>query len=264
MKAIILAAGFGTRLYPMTRNLPKALLKIGEKTILDHLMAKLETLSVVDEVILVSNERFYRQFLDWKKTAPYSKPVHVLSNKACDPEKSLGAVRDFFLALRSGHCGSDDFLVFCGNNYFDFPLGYMLLPALGHRESAFVGVHNVKDKSLAREYGVVEMDDHHRITRFEEKPANPRSTQVSIGAYFFPASYRLRVYEYLEIEKRNPDKIGDFFAWLTGKERLYGIEFDGAWFDIGSMASYDTARDYFERKNAGVISSAKEVSHART
>ena len=264
MKAIILAAGFGTRLYPLTLDLPKALLRIGNKTILDHLMVKLDTLSAVDEVILVSNSRFYRQFLDWQKTASYSKPVHILSNRVCEHGKSLGAVRDLFLALRSGYCGSADFLVFCGDNYFDFPLGYMLLPALGHRESAFVGVYDVKDSSLAKEYGVVEMDEHHRITRFEEKPANPRSTQVSIGAYFLPGSYRLRVYEYLEIEKRDPDKIGDFIAWLTVKERLYGIEFDGAWFDIGSKASYDAAREYIERKNMKVLSSVKEVPHART
>lgn len=245
MKAIILAAGFGTRLYPMTRNLPKALLKIGEKTILDHLMGKLERLSAVEEVILVTNGRFYRQFLEWQKNIPYSKPVHVLSNRVSNHEKSLGSVRDLFLALRSGHCGSDDFLVFCGDNYFDFPLGHMLLPALGHRESAFVGVYDVKDSSLAKEYGVVEMDDHHRITRFEEKPENPQFTLVSIGVYFLPGIYRLRIYEYLEIEKRNPDRIGDFIAWLTGKENLYGIEFDGAWFDIGSPESYETAREHF-------------------
>ncbi len=263
MKAIILAAGFGTRLYPMTQNLPKALLKIGEKTILDHLMVKLDTLSAVDEVLLVSNGRFYRQFLDWQKTARYSKSVRVLSNKVCDHAKSLGAVRDLFLALRSGHCGSDDFLVFCGDNYFDFPLGFMLLPALGHRESAFVGVYDVKDKSLASEYGVVEMDDHHRITKFEEKPEDPKSTQVSIGVYFLPGSYRLRVYEYLEIEKRNPDKIGDFIAWLTGKENLYGIEFDGAWFDIGGRKSYEAAWEYILRKNSGVLSFVKEVPHVR-
>ncbi|MFH0985068.1 MAG: nucleotidyltransferase family protein [Candidatus Omnitrophota bacterium] len=253
MKAIILAAGFGTRLYPLTVDLPKALLKIGKKTILDHLMLKLEMLSVIDEVILVSNGRFYRQFLDWQKTAVYVKPIHILSNRVCEHEKSRGAVRDLFLALRSGYCGSADFLVFCGDNYFDFPLGFMLLPALGHRESAFVGVYDVKDKSLAREYGVVEMDEHHKITKFEEKPANPGSTQVSTGAYFLPRSYRLRVYEYLEIEKRDPDKIGDFIAWLVGKESLYGVDFGVAWFDIGSKASYDAARKYVERKKTCVF-----------
>lgn len=256
MKAIILAAGFGTRLYPITRDLPKALLKIGEKTILDHLMAKLDGLATVDEVILVTNNRFYHRFIQWRKTARHLKFVRIISNGVYDQEKSRGAVRDLFLALRSGYCGSDDFLVFCGDNYFDFPLGFMLLPALGHRESAFVGIYDIKDFSRAKEYGVVELDNHHRITRFEEKPANPRSSKISIGVYFLPGNFRLRVYEFLEIEKRNPDKIGDFVAWLAGKETLYGIEFDGTWFDIGSKETYEAALKYFEKRYS-------EVSHVR-
>lgn len=258
MKAIILAAGFGTRLYPITRDLPKALLRIGEKTILDHLMAKMDTLAAVDEVILVTNNRFHQRFILWQKTARYSKFIRIISNGVYDHEKSRGAVRDLFLALRSGYCGSDDFLVFCGDNYFDFPLGFMLLPALGHRESAFVGIYDVKDSSLAKEYGVVELDNHHKITRFEEKPAHSQSSKISIGVYFLPGSFRLRVFEYLEIEKRNPDKIGDFMAWLVGKEILYGIEFDGTWFDIGSKETYDAAVKYFGNKH-GLASSQAEV-----
>ena len=179
-----------------------------------------------------------------KKNAAYKKPIHLLENNAFVPGKKLGVVGDLLFALRSGFCGSDDFLVLCGDNYFDFPLGYMLLPALGHRESVFAGVYDVKDKVLAREYVVVEMDDHHRITRFEEKHANPKSTKISIGVYFFPGNYRLRIYEYLEIEKRDPDKIGDFFAWLSTKETLLGVEFDGTWFDIDTPESYDEKHRY--------------------
>ena len=223
MKAIILAAGFGTRLYPLTRNIPKALLKLGDKTILDCLVEKLEKSSSVDETIVITNDRFYEDFIKWQKDSRYKKPIHVLSDRVPTPERSLGAVRDLYLALRSGFCGSDDFLVFCGDNFFDFPLSHFLLPILGHRRSAFVGVYDVKNKAIASEYGVVITDSHNVITSFEEKPANPKSTKVSVGVYYLPGAYRLKVYEYLEIYELNPDKICDFIAWLSKKLPLHAI-----------------------------------------
>lgn len=212
MKAIILAAGFGTRLYPLTEDTPKTLLKLGSKTILDHLVTKLDPLSGVGEIIVATSGRFYLDFHRWRKTSPYKKPIHIVENHAYVPEKRLGAVKDLDLALRSGQTRTDDFLLFLGDNYFDFPLSHFLLPALGHRSEVFVGVYDVKDESRASECGVVLTDHHNLITDFEEKPAHPKSTRVAIGVYYFPAAYRLRVYEYLEIEKLNPDRIGDFLA----------------------------------------------------
>ena len=242
MKAIILAAGFGTRLYPITENTPKALLKLGKKTILDYLVEKLEVVSAVDEIIVVTSGKFYLDFHKWCKNSCYQKPIHIIENCAFVPEKRLGAVRDLDLALRSGYCGSDDFLVFCGDNYFDFPLSHFLLPCLGHPENAFVGTYDVGDPSVASLCGVVLTDDHNLITDFEEKPASPKSTDVCIGVYYFPSKYRMRIYEYLELEKLNPDRIGDFVGWLSKKDSLYAVDFDGAWFDIGSKESLDLAR----------------------
>ena len=242
MKAIILAAGFGTRLYPMTENTPKALLQLGNKTILDSLVEKLEIVRGVDEIIIVTNGRFYFDFYKWRKRSNYQKSIHIVENKAFVPEKKLGAVRDLELGLRSGYCGSDDFLVFCGDNYFDFPLSHFLLPCLSHPEHAFVGVYDVADPLVASVCGVVKRDEHNLITQFEEKPEAPKSTLVSIGVYYFPNEYRLSLYEYLQIEKLNPDRIGDFIGWLSKKESLYSVEFDGVWFDIGSKESLETAR----------------------
>ncbi|HOW59108.1 MAG TPA: nucleotidyltransferase family protein [Candidatus Omnitrophota bacterium] len=249
MKAIILAAGFGTRLYPLTKNIPKALLQLGGKTILDHLVEKLELMKAISEVIVVTNGRFYLDFHEWRKRSSYKKPIHLLGDGVFDPEKRFGAVRDLHLALRSGFCGGDDFVVFCGDNYFDFPIGYFLLPCLGHKQNVFVGTYDVKEKAVASGCGVVLTDSHNRIVGFEEKPADPKSTRVSIGVYCFPAAYRLRVYEYLEIEKLNPDRIGDFIAWLSEKEPLYAVDFDGTWFDIGTLDSYELAQRFIAMGN---------------
>ncbi len=247
MKAIILAAGFGTRLYPLTKNIPKALLPLGEKTVLDFLIEKLDALEAVSEIILVTSSRFYIDFFKWRQTANSKKPIHIVENRVYVPEKRLGTVRDLHLALFSSFSGTDDFLVFCGDNYFDFPLNHFLLPILGHRREAFVGVYDVKDPSLAREFGVISTDRDNLITDFEERPHEPKSSKVSMGVYYLPSSHRLRTYEYLEIEKLNPDRIGDFFAWLSKRDRVYAVEFDGRWFDIGTLKSYEEAKKSLEK-----------------
>ena len=246
MKAVILAAGFGTRLYPLTQNIPKALLKLGGKTLLDHLVTKLERFPVLDEIIVVSNKRFYRDFMHWKKDARYKTKISVIHDGVTNPEERFGAVRDLELALRPFRGTPERFLVFCGDNYFDFPIGYFLLPCLGHSRYTFLGLYDVREKVLASQYGVVEMDETGKITRFEEKPKAPSATTVSVGVYHMSPEARLRLHEYLDIEKKNPDRIGDFFAWLIGKEPVYGVVFEGAWFDIGSKDSYVKALRHVE------------------
>jgi len=246
MKAVILAAGFGTRLYPLTRNIPKTLLKLGEKTLLDHLIMKLDRFPVLDEIIVVSNERFFEDFMRWKKSARFKTKISVIHDGVKDPEKRFGAVRDLELALKPFKGTPESFLVFCGDNYFDFPIGYFLLPCLGHSRYTFLGLYDVRKKDLASQYGVVAMDETGRITRFEEKPAAPAATTVSVGVYHLSPDARLRLHEYLNIEKKNPDRIGDFYAWLTGKEPVYGVVFEGAWFDIGSKESYLEAMSHVQ------------------
>lgn len=251
MNAVILAAGFGTRLYPLTKYRPKPLLEIGGKTILDHLVEKLEICPAIQKIIMVTNGRFALDFEEWakKKSVNCSKPIQIVQNKVYHPEKRLGAVRD--LALGMGHepAHSDGFILLCGDNYFDFPLSHLInLYCVGHRETGFVGLYDVCDLKAASQYGVVEVDHHNLITGFQEKPLKPKSTLVSIGVYYLPNKFQLRLYEYLELERLNPDKIGDFFAWLSKKEELYGIDFDGTWFDIGTIESYERARRHFEVK----------------
>jgi len=244
MRAIILAADFGTRLYPLTQGIPKAFLELGGKTLIDHLMGKLEPFPMIEEVTVITNGRFWLDVAKWRKDSHYKKPIHVIDNHVFHPEKRLGAVMDLELAIRArrNERPQDDFLVLCGDNYFDFPLSHFLLRCLAHPRSGFAGLYDVKDPQDATKFGVAALDSHERIIDFEEKPSQPKSTLVSIGVYYFPSATQLRLYEYLELERRNPDKIGDFLAWLVHKEPLYGVEFDGTWFDIGDVHSYEEAR----------------------
>lgn len=252
MKAIILAAGFGTRLYPLTRHIPKALLEVGHKPVLDYLIEKLEVFPFIEEVIIVSNGRFHMDFCNWLRKSKFRKPIHIIANGIFLSEKSIGAVGDLNFALRSGFCGSDDFLVFCGDNLFDFPLSHFLLPCLGHSRDVFIGTYDVKEKSLASDYGVVLTDDHNIVISFEEQPRFPKSTMVAAGVYYFPRRFRLRVSEYLEIHNLNPDRLGDFIVWLSKKHRLNTVEFDGAWFGIRDIASLQKALSHMIARNQSV------------
>lgn len=250
MKVIILAAGFGTRLYPLTEHTPKALLEVGGRTLLDHLMIQLNGIESVREVILVTNGRFYIDFFKWRKGTDFKKRVHIVDDGCFFPEKRLGAVKDLFLAMKNGGGPEDDYLVLCADNYFDYPLSHFLLPCFGHQDTCFVGLYDLKDRDKVKLYGVVQLDGHGKVSDFQEKPLQPKSTLASLGVYYLPQKMAIRVYEYLEIEKRNPDRIGDFIGWLSQKEDMYGVTFDGRWFDIGDLESLREATGYLSQRSS--------------
>lgn len=260
MRAVILAAGFGTRLYPLTQNKPKALLEVGEKTLLDHLVEKLEPIKSISEITVVTNGCFYLDFFRWRKEAPYKKPIRIQDNKSFVPEKRPGAVRDLFLGFTAKKNSEKDCLVLLGDNYFDFPIAHFLLHSLAHPRNAFIGTYDLKQKEKAKQFGVLELDGHLQVTGFEEKPENPKSSFVSVGVYYLPKEFQLRLYEYLNIERLNPDRIGDFIGWLSRKETLYAVEFDGRWSDVGDLHSLRELKQCLEDSKSAMIYSQGDNS----
>jgi glucose-1-phosphate thymidylyltransferase len=230
LKAVILAAGYATRLYPLTLDRPKALLEVGGRPMLDHLMAQLESLDGLDEVLVVTNAKFANAFRDW--AAGHSAlPVRIVDDGTVDEDSRLGAIGDLELTIREGGI-DDDLLVLAGDNLFSQSVAPFPEFALAKGGPA-LGVYDVGDLDAIRRYSAIELDGDDRVTRLEEKPEQPRSTLAGIALYFYPRGALGVVREYLDAGN-NPDQPGRLVQWLYPRTAVYGWRVPGRWFDVGS------------------------------
>ena len=243
MIAIVLAAGYGTRLYPLTENKPKALLPVGEKPILEHLQEKLASPQVgVREVLLVSNHRFAESFRQWISKFQSKLPWVVLDDGTTSDENRLGSMGDLAFAIRSRSV-DEEVLVLGSDNLFEDDLAEFITFAQ-EKGAVTLGAVELADRALASHYGVLTTNDQGRITDFTEKPAHPASALVSTAVYFFPRKAVRLVLEYVSSQKTS-DKLGSFISWLVAREPVYAYRFSGRWFDIGDIASYKHAQETF-------------------
>ena len=230
MKALILAAGYATRLYPLTLDRPKALLHVGGKPMLDHLMEQLEQVEGLDEVYVVTNSKFAGAFREWA-AARSGLPLRIIDDGTVDDDSKLGAIGDLDLTIREAEL-DDDLIVLAGDNLFSETIAPFPVFAL-RKGGPALGVYDVGDLDTIRRYSVIELDDDDRVTRLEEKPERPRSTLAGIALYFYPRSALRYVREYLE-DGNNPDQPGRLVQWLYPRTAVYGWRVPGRWFDVGS------------------------------
>jgi len=238
MRLLILAAGYGTRLSSLTRNIPKALLPLEGTPLINYLIEKIEDLSRfadIEEIVLVTNDRFYPQFRDWKTQCGF-KNLRVINDGSTCPENRLGAIGDLYLSL-SGE--KDDWLVLGSDNFFDWDLKGFFDFSLDNKSFPVVGLYDIKDIAQSSHMGVVKLDCSNRIIEFEEKPENPQSTLVATCIYFFPASTVRLLEEYVNSGKHS-DMLGVYISWLSGKVPVLGYTFSGYWNDIGTQSSYQS------------------------
>ncbi len=243
MIAIVLAAGYGTRLYPLTENTPKALLPVGDRTILGHLEKKLAAPEIgIRQVILVSNHRFSDKFQEWVRQPGHSLLWTVLDDGSTSDENRLGSMGDLAFAIKEGKV-EEDLLVLGSDNLFEDNLASLVTFAR-KKGASTLGAVELPDRKLASQYGVLSTDGQDRITRFSEKPAQPDSSLVSMAVYFFPRKHVGVVLEYVSSQTAT-DKLGSFISWLVTREPVYAYRFHGSWFDIGDIASYKNAQETF-------------------
>ncbi len=245
MKVVLLCAGYATRLYPLTEKQPKPLLPVAGKPIVEYLLEKLEELGSVDEVFVVTNDRFYPEFQAWAQKTHYSWKTEVVNDGTRTNETRLGAIGDLLFAIRKFRL-RDDVAVFAGDNLFSFDLKGFMKFTSSHRPNASVGVVDVKKKDLAQKYGIVRLGEKEGIAEFLEKPKDPPTTLASTGIYWFPKESLDLLDRYVR-EGHNADRPGDYISWLVKADRVFAYRFEGIWFDIGDIDSYREAERLFQR-----------------
>jgi glucose-1-phosphate thymidylyltransferase len=235
MKAIILAAGYATRLYPLTLNMPKALLPIGGKPIIDHIVAQMDTVEELDEIYVVSNDKFAGHFEEWAKTAKSRVPITVLNDGTTDDSNKRGAIGDIFFVIEEMKI-DDDLMVIAGDNFFTYSLkDYVRFFREKDRDCVCVKVW--EDESQLSQFGIALLDWAGKVLDIEEKPAKPKSNTVVFAAYLYKKETVPMFAEYLAAGNK-PDAPGNFPAWLYKKQDVYAYTFDGECYDVGTPESY--------------------------
>lgn len=235
MKAVILAAGYATRLYPLTLNKPKALLKVGKQTVLDYIIDEVETLGAVNEILIISNKKFMNQFIAWRRQRISTKPVKLLNDGSTSDENKLGAIGDLQLAIEKENI-KEDILVIAGDNLFSYKLLDFYKFYLKENSDCILVQQNNNMEELKR-MGVALLDSNDRVIKFEEKSSHPISNIAVYASYIYVKDTLPLISLYLK-EKNNPDAPGHFPAWLCNKKNIYAYKFKGRCFDIGTHESY--------------------------
>ena len=244
MDAIILAAGYATRLYPLTENTPKPLLDVAGKPIIEHIISKLEAINSINKIYIVTNDKFEQHFKKWLADFDAQKPIEIINDGTKSNQDRLGALGDVHYAITQKNLNSD-IIVVAGDNLFELPLEEAT-NFFKKRKSSVIVVYDVKDFELAKHYGIVEVKDN-IVVNFEEKPASPRSTLASTGIYLFPKKIISLIEKYIA-QGNNPDKTGKFIEWLHKRETVYSYMTDKKWYDIGSIEQLEKANKYYRQK----------------
>jgi len=238
MKALVLAAGYATRLYPLTLDRPKALLEVGGKPMLDHVVERLLPMGV-DGLIVVTNAKFTPHFEQWARG---KADVTVVDDGTTSNDDRLGAIGDIgFVLDRLGL--DEELVVVAGDNLFSDDISGFTV--YGREvEAPVLAVHDVGDLSRMGEYNQVEVDDQGRIVFFEEKPTDPRTTFAGVALYYYPRHTLPLVRDYLA-DGNNPDQPGRLVEWLYPRTPVYTWRLPGRWYDIGSTETLEEADRIF-------------------
>lgn len=241
MKCLVLAAGYATRLYPLTENFPKPLLKVGDKTILDWLLDDIDSSNLVDEYIVISNHKFVNHFKKWAETKEYK--ITVVDDGTTSNETRLGAVKDIQYAIEKLSL-DDDMLVIAGDNVLDFSLVKFIEYAVQKHASAVMRYYEADTEKL-KKCGVVTVDEDDLVLEMTEKSPNPTTHWCTPPFYFYTANDS-RLIEKGIASGCKTDAPGSYVAWLCKQTRVYSMEMPGKRYDIGNLESYEQVKKGYD------------------
>lgn len=248
MNALVLAAGYATRLRPLTDRVPKQLLPVGGRPMLDWIADKILEIPGLGELHVVTNARYAEVFAEWARARG---GVSVHDDGTTSNEDRLGAIGDIRFVLGRTSLVEDDLLVIAGDNLFDFSLAQFERWWREKGVASALAVYDVRDRGLARHYGIVELDADERVIAFVEKPDDPPSTLAATATYLYHRQHVTLVERYLD-EGNPPDQPGNLIAWLHRREPVFGYAVAGEWHDIGTPEQLLQA-DNRLRARAGLV-----------
>ena len=258
MNALILAAGYATRLYPLTLNKAKPLLEVGGKPIIEWLFDNLASVPGLQTVYVVTNNKFANDFQNWanaysasarlqsdKQDQHREMRIKIINDGSTSDDDKLGAIGDINLVITRENLAGDDLLVVAGDNLFEQPLIDFVNAARSW--PATVAIHDVGDLEAMKKYGTVTIDSKGVITSFEEKPQKPKSTLAAVALYYYSREVLPLFTTYLAAGN-NPDQPGLFLQWLYPRKPVGTFEIKGRWLDIGSKETLENADKIFAKR----------------
>jgi glucose-1-phosphate thymidylyltransferase len=241
LKAIVLAGGYATRLYPLTKYVPKPLLPVDGIPIIDYIIDKIENLGSIERIIVSANNKFGKQFCSWLQKHSTNQNIELEIEKSEGDWNKPGAI-GALASIWKKH-PSDDYLVVAGDNLFTDTLSEFLSFYLARRATS-VALYPNDSQQSAGNFGSVEINSEGRIVKFVEKPvsASTRGSLIATSIYLIPAGDMKRMDTYIG-EGNNTDSPGYFIQWLSSKHNVYGYQLKGRWWDIGTIDSYNSVKD---------------------
>ena len=241
MKCLILAAGYATRLYPLTENFPKPLLKVKDKTILDWLVDDIDESNLVDEYVVISNHKYAKHFEDWASTK--TQKITVVDDMTSTNDTRLGAVKDIEYAIDKLSL-DDDMLVIAGDNVLDFSLTKFIEYAKVKKASCIMRYYEASETKLLK-CGVVTIDENDKIIKMTEKSPNPETHWCTPPFYYYTKEDAKLIKRGIE-EGCGIDAPGSYIAWLAKNVDVYAMEMPGKRYDIGNLESYAKVQEEYE------------------
>lgn len=239
MKAIILVAGYATRLYPLTKTTPKPLLSVGGKPIIDYIVEEINTLDAVDSIFVISNHKFAEHFERWAAQKPNPKPITVIDDGTDSDENKRGAIGDIQYTIEQGKI-DDDVVIIAGDNLFTYRLSDYY-DYFSEKKADCVCVKQFDDMEMIKQLGVVLMDNDGRVIDLEEKPEKPKSNKAAFATYMYTRE-TVRLFDKYLAEGNSPDAPGYFLQWLHSRKPVYGYVMQGECYDIGTHKALEEVR----------------------
>jgi len=247
MKVLILAAGYATRLYPLTLTQPKPLLPVAGKPMIEYVLDNIAPIGGIDRVFVVTNNKFAGHFQKWSEQYRATKSklnFTIVNYQSTDDSNKLGAIGDLHLVITQEKV-DDDLIVVAGDNLFSQSLeGFGAV--CRQKKAPVLAVYDVGSLEEIKKYNSISLDAAGKITFFEEKPKAPTSTLTGISLYYYPKEVLPMIHQYIA-EKNNPDQPGRLVQWMYPRTPVYTWRVPGVWFDIGSKASLEEANRIFSQ-----------------